>query len=114
MSFFLKILTNSLVLLIFSRILPQSITIKDYLTAIIAALILAFLNEFLKPFLKLIGFPITVLTFGLFSLVINGFILWLVSKLSPGMEIHGFGWAIILAALMGLIDVWLTPKLKGF
>jgi putative membrane protein len=72
----------------------------DSLTALVlASLILGILNVFLRPILIFMTFPLTFLTLGLFIIVINGFILYLVALLVPGFDILGL-WKTLLAALL--------------
>lgn len=66
---------------------------------IVASLVLGVLNAFVRPFLVLITLPLTILTLGLFTLVINGALLFLMSALVSGVEIESF-WRAVLAALL--------------
>ena len=69
-------------------------------TALIwVSVLLWLLNLSVKPILKLISLPLTILTLGLFSFVINGFILWLSFKMIPGAYYNSF-WTMILASLV--------------
>jgi len=78
--------------------------------AIIAAAILGIFNALIRPLLLFLTLPFNLLTLGLFTLIINGFLLFLVSKVTPELTIHGF-WPAVLGALIisflsGLIN-WL-------
>jgi putative membrane protein len=66
---------------------------------IVASLVLGVLNAFVRPFLVLITLPLTILTLGLFTLIINGALLCLMSALVSGVEIESF-WRAVLAALL--------------
>ncbi|MDR0899611.1 MAG: phage holin family protein [Lactobacillaceae bacterium] len=112
MGFLLKLFANSLVLITFANVFPSSVSIQDWTSAIVAAFVLAILNSFLKPVLKIIGFPITILTFGLFTLVINAVIVHLTDLLVKGITIHGVGWTFVITITLSLIQIWLTPKLE--
>lgn len=68
----------------------EGIYIKDFKTAIIVALALGILNTFLKPILELLAFPLNLLTLGLFRLLINGFIIFLVSWFVSGFIVSNF------------------------
>jgi len=76
---------------------------KDILELFIGVAILAILNAVLKPILKLLALPLTCLTLGLFSFVINAFILWLAASLNLGFSIVGTGLNAFIAALAGSI-----------
>jgi len=82
-----------------------------------AALVLGLVNAFIRPLLWLLTLPLTVLTFGLFVLVINALMLLLTAALVPGFEVRGFGSALLGAIVMGLLTLigllllgWLFPE----
>jgi putative membrane protein len=81
--------------------------VEDFATAIWAGLALGLLNAVLRPILVFFTLPATVITLGLFLLVINAFILYLVGALVAGVEIHGFGWAFLGALLISMISTLL-------
>jgi len=84
----------------------KGIRLHGAFDAIVAALILGLANSVLRPFLMFMTFPITVLTLGIFTLVINGFILLLTSWFVPGFSIDGLFTAIkgsILISIFGFI-----------
>ena len=71
----------------------------------IAAFLLGILNAFLRPLLFLIALPLLIRTLGLFMVVINGFLLYLVHGLMGSrFHIDGFGWAMLASILIGLIS----------
>jgi putative membrane protein len=75
-------------------------------SALVAALIIGLLNATIGFFLKVITFPISILTLGLFLLVINGLMILLASKLVPGFHVHGFlpaFWGAVVLALLGML-----------
>lgn len=63
---------------------------------------LAFLNTIVKPILTLLTIPITVITLGLFLLVINALIIIFAEKLVPGFHVQGFGWAMLFSLVLSL------------
>ncbi len=84
---------------------------------LLAAVILLLANSFVRPLLLLLTLPLTVLTFGLFILVINALMLMLTAALVPGFEVRGFGSALLGAVVMGLLTLlglvllgWLFPE----
>jgi putative membrane protein len=103
MKFLLRLVLNTVILLLIAYLFQAiglAFTIESFWWALLAALILGVLNLFLKPILQLISLPITLLTFGLFSFIINGFLLWLVVLiLRPHFDIPVW-WVIILAAFV--------------
>jgi putative membrane protein len=76
--------------------------------AIVAALVLGFVNAVLRPILIFLTLPITILTFGLFALVINGAMLALVAALVPGVQLASFGAAVVAALLISLVSSLLS------
>lgn len=79
-------------------------------TLIVVALIFGLVNTVIKPVVKLLAFPVLVLTLGLFTLVINALMLWLTSWLSGTLdldfEVHGF-WTAVLGALIISVVSWI-------
>ena len=74
--------------------------------AIIAAVVLGILNLFIKPILFILTLPITILTLGLFSLVINALLVWLAGSIVPGFVVTGFWWALLFAVILSVVN-WL-------
>lgn len=100
---------NALCLLALPYLLP-AVKIAGFSTAVIAALVLGLLNVFIRPLLFVLTLPITVITLGLFTLVINGLIFWLAARLIDGFEVTSFGWAIVAAIVYSLIS-WAVSSL---
>lgn len=72
--------------------------------ALIGAAALGLANMIVKPILLFFSLPITILTLGLFLLVINGLMLWLVAAVVPGVSVTHFGWAILAALVIALVN----------
>lgn len=87
----------SLIIIFIAWIVP-GITVENFLTAMFVCIVIALINTFIKPILQFISLPITILTFGLFSFVINALMLMLAGWITPGFEVEGF-----LSALLGSI-----------
>jgi putative membrane protein len=106
---------NAVALLAVTYLLP-SIQVSGFGTALLAALVLGFINTLVRPLLALLTLPITVLTLGIFYLVLNGLLFWLASAFIPGFQVQGFGSAFIGAILYGVI-AWalsaLIPNKRG-
>ncbi|MFB3816231.1 MAG: phage holin family protein [Candidatus Methylomirabilales bacterium] len=80
--------------------------------AIVAALLLGLVNTVLRPILILLTLPITILTFGLFALVVNGAMLALVAAVVEGVRVAGFLSAVVGALLVSLVATIFTWVLK--
>jgi putative membrane protein len=86
--FFLTTLVTALSLLVVDLIVP-GVNLATFAAAIIAALVIGLVNGTIKPVLSLLSLPLTFLTFGAFSLVVNGLCFWIASLLVPGFSVHG-------------------------
>lgn len=102
MKFLIKILISSLAVMVAGLLLP-GVHIEDYFTGIAVALILAFLNAFVKPLLVILTIPATLLTFGLFLLVINAIIILLADYVVDGFEVDNFWWALLFSLLLSIV-----------
>ena len=106
---------NAVALLAVTYLLP-SIQVSSFGTAMLAALGLGLINTLVRPVLAILTLPLTVLTLGIFYLVLNGLLFWLASALLPGFQVQGFGSALLGALLYGVI-AWalsaLTPDKRG-
>lgn len=95
-------ITSTIAILIAVYIIPGA-TIT-FLGAFILAVVLGIINLFIKPVISLLTLPITIVTLGLFSLVINAFLIILASKIVPGFYIDGFITALLFSILLSLIN----------
>ena len=90
--------------------LMNSVAVTNVGTALIAALVLGLVNTLIRPLLVLLTLPVTVLSLGLFILVINAVLFWLVSTLIDGFEVAGF-WSAFLAAILYSVISWALSSL---
>jgi len=72
--------------------------------AIVGSIFLGVINAVIRPLLMILTLPLNVVTLGLFTLVINGFMLWVTSATIKGFDIHGFGWAILSALVFSILS----------
>ncbi|MFZ0106537.1 MAG: phage holin family protein [Thiobacillus sp.] len=100
---------NAVALLAVTWLLP-SIQVSGFGAALLAALLLGFINTLVRPVLAILTLPITLLTLGIFYLVLNGLLFWLASALLPGFQVAGFGSAVFGAILYGVI-AWALSSL---
>lgn len=103
MKFILRILLSALAVVVLAKLLP-GVHVASYGTAIIVAIVLALLNLIIKPLLILFTLPVTILTLGLFLLVINAIIILLADGFVGGFEVDGFFMAIIFSLLLSLFQ----------
>lgn len=90
----------------------QGLSIDTPMTLVVAAVLLGIVNAFIRPLLILLTLPFTVVTLGLFLLVVNAAMLGLVAALLPGMHVAGF-WAAFWGALLVSIVSWIGSMLFG-
>ncbi len=83
-------------------LLGIGVEIRNFWTALIAALVLGLANLLVRPVLLVLTLPINFLTLGLFTLVVNGVVFLLAAAFTPGFQVRGFGAAILGALLTGI------------
>ena len=108
----LQWLLYALALLVVSRIVP-GFTVAGLLPALIASLVIGLLNATLGFFLKIVTFPLSILTLGIFLLVINGLMIMVASSIVPGFRVNGFApafWGAVVLALLGMLIRALTKS----
>ena len=111
MKLILRLLLNAIAVVILSYVLP-GVGVDSMLTAIIVAVVLSILNFLVKPILVIFTLPITILTLGLFLLVINAIIILLAANLIDGFYVTSFWWAIIFSLLLSFLQAILQSVLK--
>lgn len=114
MKFIINILITAIVVYILSKVLAPHVTINNFTTAIIFALVLAVLNAIVKPLLVILTLPLTIITLGLFLLIINVLIIILADKFVSGIKIDGFLWAFIFGLLLSVISTILHKVQKSW
>ena len=102
------------VALMFMAYILPGISVKSFGSALVAAAVIGLLNAAVRPILILLTLPITVITLGLFLVVINALMFWLAGSVLSGFEVNGFFWALagaITYSLLGMvIDVAVEQK----
>ncbi|HEY5371202.1 MAG TPA: phage holin family protein [Hanamia sp.] len=111
MKFIVRLLVTAAVAYGLSMMLKPHIFIDSYATALIFVLVLGLLNAIIKPILVILTLPITVVTLGLFLLVINVLMVILADKFVDGIHIGGFLWAFIFGILLSFLSSTLTSLL---
>ncbi len=110
-----KWLVSALAILFVGNFLP-GIHVPDFTIALIVALVLGIMNAVIRPILLIITLPINILTLGIFTFILNGFMLWLVDFFLVGIVIDGFWWAVIGAVVISLLTMignWLILGSDG-
>lgn len=91
----------------------EGIEVKGFFSALFAAAVLGILNAFFRPILIILTFPINILSMGLFTFVINAFLLMMVSGVISGFEVQGFWSAVFGSLLISIVNWFLSSFLPG-
>ncbi len=97
-----RVVINAIALFIVSY-LNLGMRIPDLVTTLIAAVVLGLLNAIVRPILGFLSLPITILTLGLFALVLNAIMFWLMARLVPGIQLN----SLLVAWLAYSIIAWI-------
>lgn len=112
MKFILRLLLSTLAVIVLSKVLPN-VSVDTYTTALIVAVVLSLLNFIVKPIMVILTLPITIITFGLFLLVINAGIILLADHFVDGFAVNGFWWALLFSLLLSFLQSILFSLLKS-
>jgi len=97
-----RILLNALAVMAVAYFVP-GVTVRNFWSAVLAAIVIGLVNALIRPVLSILSLPITILTLGLFTLILNALMFWLASVFVPGFDVNGFG-----AAFWGSVVFWLV------
>jgi putative membrane protein len=111
MNIILRFLLNGLAVLATAYLLP-GVDVTNYQTALLTALVLSIANVIIKPLLIVFTIPITVMTLGLFLLVINAIIILLVDYFVSGFSVKDFWWALAFSLIMSIFNSIINDLLK--
>lgn len=110
MRFLIKILITALAVIAAEYFFPEAFAIKNFMTALLVGLVLGLLNAIVKPILIILTIPITIVTLGLFLLVINAMVIELADYLISGFSVKGFWWALALSLFISLLNSMATKS----
>lgn len=108
MPFFIRVVANAVAILLIGYLLPRVISADGVVAALVAAFVLGLVNAVVRPLFVLLTLPITVVTLGVFLLVINGLLLLLVAAIVPGFHVNGFLGAVAGSILISVVSWVLT------
>lgn len=95
-------LVNAIVIILAAYVLP-GVTVENFSTALWAALVLGVINAILKPILVVLTLPINLVTLGLFTFIINAFLVLLAAHFVPGFHVASFWWALLFSLVVSVI-----------
>lgn len=107
MNIIIRLFVTAIVAFFLTKIF-SGVHIDDFGTALVFAIVLGVLNLIMAPVLKILGLPLTIITLGLFSLVINAIVILIADYFIDGMTIDGFWWAFIFSIALSLITSLLS------
>lgn len=111
MQILIALILNAVALLATAYIVP-GFKVESFTTALLAAIVLGVVNTFIKPILSLLSAPLTIITLGLFSFVVNAVVLFIVSAVVKGVTIDGWVPAILGAIVLSVVSTILNTVLK--
>ena len=111
MKLIIKLLINAALVVLLAKLL-SGVSVDSYGTAVIVAIVIALLNLSVKPLLVILTLPVTLLTLGLFLLIINGIVIWMAHKLVDGFEISSFWIGILFSILLTVLQSIVNSILK--
>lgn len=100
----LRWLLNTVALFVVAYLVP-GFHYRDFMTLAIAALVLGLLNAIVRPILFVLTLPLTIVTLGLFLLVLNAIMLEITAAIVPGFVIDGFGYALLGAIVLAVVSL---------
>ena len=111
MKLIMKLILSALAVILIAKLLP-GVSLDNYTTAIIVAAVIAILNILVKPILIIFTLPITIVTLGLFLLIINAIIILLADKLIDGFGVSSIWTAVLFSILLSILQSVLHSLLK--
>lgn len=112
MSYIIRAILFALSVMLVAWVVP-GISVSGFLGALVVAIVLGLINAFVKPVIYFISIPLNILTLGLFSFVINAFLLILAGKITPGFSVEGFWSALIGSILLALLAIFINRITDG-
>lgn len=103
MNLITRLAISTLVIFAMAYVLP-GVNVDGWTAALIVALVLGIVNTFIKPILVILTLPITIITLGLFTLVIQALMVLLVEVIVPGFEVDGFLWALVFGVVLAVVN----------
>ena len=110
MNMIIRLITNTTAVLLAAYLIPM-VTIDSFPTGVVVAVVLGAVNMFIKPILKILTFPLTILTLGLFSFVLNALLVYVIAMVVPGFSISGFLGALLFSIVVALFGSFLFKLL---
>jgi len=111
MQLLINLLVSGFAVFVTAYVLP-GVRVSGFLTAIVVAIVLGIVNMLIKPILIILTLPLNILTLGLFTFIINGLLILLVSAFVPGFTVQNIWWAIIFSLVLSVVNWFLNALTK--
>lgn len=109
MSILIQWLISTAIIMVSAYVLP-GVHVSSWWTAVVVAIVLAVVNALIKPVFVLLTLPITIISLGLFLLVINALMIMLVGLLVPGFKVDGFWWALAFSIVLSVFNFVISSQ----
>ena len=103
MNTILRWLILALAIAVTAYILP-GVSVDNVAAALVAAVVLALINAFIRPILLLLTLPLSIITLGLFAVILNTLLILLASAMVPGFEVANFWWALLFSIILAMVN----------
>lgn len=105
MKFIIKIVVNALVLIALAGMFPHTVFVESFGIALLTGMFIAILNNTIRPILQIFALPISIFTFGIFALIINGFVLELaINLVGSQIQINGFFYVMLVSIILSFVQ----------
>lgn len=111
MGLVVKLLVNAFAVMVTAYLLP-GVRVDGYFPAMVLVVVLGLLNILVKPILHILALPITIMSLGLFAIVVNAVVILIADKIVSGFSVDGFWWAVWFGLVLWLVN-WFLGKMKG-
>lgn len=111
MRILLNLLVSTIAVYVAVWLLP-GVSITSMGDALLVAIVLGVINMFVKPVITVLTLPITILTLGLFSILVNGLFILLADAIVPGFTVDNFLWAVVFGFVLGVVNSFLNSLAK--
>ena len=103
MNFIVRLVISAVAVILTSYLLAPHVEVSSFFSALVVAAFLALMNVTIKPLLILLTIPITIMTLGLFLLVINAVVIGWIGNIVSGFHVSGFWWALLFSLILSAI-----------
>lgn len=103
MDIIVNVIVNALAVIVASYIIP-GVSVLSFMDAVVASIVLGIVNIFVRPLILLFTLPLNILTLGLFTLVVNAFMVLIVARIVPGFNVSGLLSALLFSLALSLVN----------